>query len=343
MVWSRDGRQERGLVVGFDVDEVTVVDELVDGRGWWCSGGVGGNEMRCRNESHCALHSVSKVKDDSISPTRYYKDDSCWSADLESTTTEDIISNRSFMEVLVLNHYVLVKKVLRRRQNRKVPYDQRNNPPQHPRIIYSPFLDINHFRHFLVTLENLHPMDDEPMWAADRVVALTLGSAITIPKTANEFAIKADLGASINLMPYSLYAKLSLEILKPTKMSVRLADRSFQYPVRIAENMLVEVEQDFDALLDEGSKILHSIEGTLLDEEIFVGFDKFMAMTADKNSDSESYTEEPPFEKITINTNYKIKKSLKEPPTNLELKPLLYNLEYVFLEEPSFLPVIISS
>nr|GEY14562.1 ribonuclease H-like domain-containing protein [Tanacetum cinerariifolium] len=47
----------------------------------------------------------------SISPTRYYKDDSCWSADLKSKTTEDIISNRSFMEVLVPNHYVLVKKV----------------------------------------------------------------------------------------------------------------------------------------------------------------------------------------------------------------------------------------
>ncbi|GJR87797.1 reverse transcriptase domain-containing protein [Tanacetum coccineum] len=51
----------------------------------------------------------------------------------------------------------------------------------------------------------------------------------------------ADLGASINLMPYSLYAKLSLETLKPTKMSVRLADQSFQYPIGIAENMLVEV------------------------------------------------------------------------------------------------------
>ncbi|GJV62025.1 hypothetical protein Tco_0295225 [Tanacetum coccineum] len=51
----------------------------------------------------------------------------------------------------------------------------------------------------------------------------------------------ADLGASINLMPYSLYAKLSLEILKPTKMSVRLADKSFQYPIGIAKNMLVEV------------------------------------------------------------------------------------------------------
>ncbi|GJU43621.1 hypothetical protein Tco_1200887 [Tanacetum coccineum] len=33
-------------------------------------------------------------------------------------------------------------------------------------------------------------MDDEPMWAADRVVAPTPSSAITIPEIANEFAIK---------------------------------------------------------------------------------------------------------------------------------------------------------
>ncbi|GJU64235.1 reverse transcriptase domain-containing protein [Tanacetum coccineum] len=234
---------------------------------------------------------------------------------------------------------------------------------------------------------------------------------------------KPDLGASINLMSYSLYVKLSLETLKPTKMSVRLADISFQYPVGIAENMLVEVgkftfpvdfvileteedskvpiilgrpflhtadavirvkqkqlnlgvgtqrmifnidpamkhsysnddtcfsidvideilEEDFDALLDEGSKILHTIEGTLLEEEIFSEFDEFMAMTADENSDSESDTKEPPFEKIIINTDYKIKTSLEEPPTDLELKPLPDNLEYVYLEELYFLPVIKSS
>ncbi|GJU39644.1 reverse transcriptase domain-containing protein [Tanacetum coccineum] len=117
----------------------------------------------------------------------------------------------------------------------------------------------------------------------------------------------ADLGASINLMPYSLYAKLSLETLKPTKMSVRLADRSFQHPIGIAENMLVEVgkftfpvdfvilemeedKEDLDALLDEGSKILHSIEGTILEEKLFAEFDEFMAMTADENSKSYSET-----------------------------------------------------
>ncbi|GJR00440.1 reverse transcriptase domain-containing protein [Tanacetum coccineum] len=103
------------------------------------------------------------------------------------------------------------------------------------------------------------------------------------------------------------------------------------------------LEEDFDALLDEGSKILHSIKGTLLEEEIFAEFDEFMAMTANENSDSESDTEDPPFEKITINTDYKIKTSIEEPLTDLKLKPLPDNLEYVFLEEPFFLPIIISS
>ncbi|GJT70952.1 putative reverse transcriptase domain-containing protein [Tanacetum coccineum] len=47
-----------------------------------------------------------------------------------------------------------------------------------------------HLKTSRVTLENIYPMDDEPMWAADHVVAPTHGSAITIPETANEFAIK---------------------------------------------------------------------------------------------------------------------------------------------------------
>ncbi|GKC09937.1 reverse transcriptase domain-containing protein [Tanacetum coccineum] len=125
----------------------------------------------------------------------------------------------------------------------------------------------------------------------------------------------ADLGASINLLPYYLYAKLSPETLKPTKISVRLANRSFQYPVGIVENMLVEVGKftfpiDFVILEIEEDR-------TILEEKLFAEFDEFMAMTAEENSESESDIEEPPFEKITFNTDYKIKTSLKEPPTNL--------------------------
>nr|GEY37481.1 reverse transcriptase domain-containing protein [Tanacetum cinerariifolium] len=103
------------------------------------------------------------------------------------------------------------------------------------------------------------------------------------------------------------------------------------------------LKEDFDDLLEKGSKILHSIEGTLLEEDSFFEFDEFMTLAAYENSESESDTEKPPFEKITINTDYKIKTSLEEPLMDLEIKPLPDNLEYVFLEQPYFMHVIISS
>ncbi|GJY62085.1 hypothetical protein Tco_0462742 [Tanacetum coccineum] len=80
----------------------------------------------------------------------------------------------------------------------------------------------------------------------------------------------------------------------------------------------------------------------LLSKKLFVEFDEFMAVAIKEDIESEP-EEEMPFEKITFDTNYKINTSLEEPPTDLELKRLPDHLEYAFLEEPSFLPVIISS
>ncbi|GJZ63958.1 reverse transcriptase domain-containing protein [Tanacetum coccineum] len=91
-----------------------------------------------------------------------------------------------------------------RRRNRRVPFDQRNNLPQHSRIVYPPIININYFRHFLDILQNYDLMDDEPMWAADRVVAPTLGFAITILETANEFAIKDIENEVVRLMMFPL-------------------------------------------------------------------------------------------------------------------------------------------
>ncbi|GJT27070.1 reverse transcriptase domain-containing protein [Tanacetum coccineum] len=56
-----------------------------------------------------------------------------------------------------------------------------------------------------------------------------------------EYLALADLGASINLMPYLLYAALSGTTLKPTRMSIRLANHTYQYPMGVVENMLVQV------------------------------------------------------------------------------------------------------
>ncbi|GKB34336.1 reverse transcriptase domain-containing protein [Tanacetum coccineum] len=184
---------------------------------------------------------------------------------------------------------------------------------------------------------------------------------------------------------------------KPYKLKILLANRSFQYPVGIAENMLVEVgkftfpvdyvileieedskfplilgtpflhtadavirvkqigtermifnidsamkhsysnddtcfsidvideifEEDFDALLDEESKILHSIEGTLIEEEIFSEFNEFIAMAEEENFESESDTEEPPFKKSPstqiIKSRHPLKNLLRILNSNLFL------------------------
>nr|GFA56109.1 reverse transcriptase domain-containing protein [Tanacetum cinerariifolium] len=51
----------------------------------------------------------------------------------------------------------------------------------------------------------------------------------------------ANLGASINLMPLSVWNKLFLPELSPTCMTLELADQSISHPVRVAEDVFVKV------------------------------------------------------------------------------------------------------
>nr|XP_025661528.1 uncharacterized protein LOC112757139 [Arachis hypogaea] len=65
-----------------------------------------------------------------------------------------------------------------------------------------------------------------------------------IPCTIGNIAIDkslCDLGASINLMPLTMLKKMMIEELKPTRMSLQLADRSIKIPNGIVENLLVKV------------------------------------------------------------------------------------------------------
>ncbi|GKD21584.1 reverse transcriptase domain-containing protein [Tanacetum coccineum] len=231
-----------------------------------------------------------------------------------------------------------------------------------------------------------------------------------------EYLALADLGASINLMPYSLYAALSGTTLKPTRMSIRLANHTYQYPMGVAENMLVQVgkfvfpvdfvilqmeeddrvplilgrpflhtadaiirvknkelnlgigedratfhidkamqhshvnddtcfrmdvidditEDELDALLDDSKPFLNTsekISETPLDKE----FDEFMSENVQEDEIKDDFEELPPEDEL------RIKKSIQDPPTDLEMKPLPKHLEYAFLEENSLLPVVISA
>nr|GEZ68812.1 reverse transcriptase domain-containing protein [Tanacetum cinerariifolium]GEZ68820.1 reverse transcriptase domain-containing protein [Tanacetum cinerariifolium] len=51
----------------------------------------------------------------------------------------------------------------------------------------------------------------------------------------------ADLGASINLMPFFVWKRLSLPDLTPMRMTLELADRSISHPVRVAKDVYVKV------------------------------------------------------------------------------------------------------
>ena len=52
-----------------------------------------------------------------------------------------------------------------------------------------------------------------------------------------------DLGASLNLLPYSMYKQLGLGELKPTNITLSLDDRSVKIPKGMFEDVLVKVDK----------------------------------------------------------------------------------------------------
>ncbi|XP_021744850.1 uncharacterized protein LOC110710815 [Chenopodium quinoa] len=68
--------------------------------------------------------------------------------------------------------------------------------------------------------------------------------SFTIPCMINETyfdRVLCDLGASVNLMPSSLYEKLGLKKLKPSPISLQMADRTVRLPKGVVEDVLVGI------------------------------------------------------------------------------------------------------
>ncbi|CAN6562571.1 unnamed protein product [Malus baccata var. baccata] len=74
-----------------------------------------------------------------------------------------------------------------------------------------------------------------------------------------------DLGASINLMPYSVYLELGLGELKATTISLQLADRSVKYPRGIVEDILVQIDK---LILPADFVVLDMEEAPIHDREL---------------------------------------------------------------------------
>ena len=65
-----------------------------------------------------------------------------------------------------------------------------------------------------------------------------------------------DLGASVNLLPYSVYKQLGLGELKPTSITLSLVDRSIKIPKGTVEDVLIQVD-----------KFYYSVDFVVLDTE----------------------------------------------------------------------------
>ncbi|GKE41748.1 reverse transcriptase domain-containing protein [Tanacetum coccineum] len=170
-------------------------------------------------------------------------------------------------------------------------------------------------------------------------------------------------------------------------MSIRLANHTYQYPIGVAENMLVQVgkfvfpvdfvilqmEEDDRVPLILGRPFLNTADAIIRvkNKELNLGIredratfhiDKVMQhshvnddtcfrmdvikeITEDELDalldDSKPFIND--FKELPPKDELKIKTSIQDPPTNLELKPLPKHLEYAFLEENSLLPVVISA
>nr|GEV54947.1 DNA-directed DNA polymerase [Tanacetum cinerariifolium] len=187
----------------------------------------------------------------------------------------------------------------------------------------------------------------------------------------------ADLGASINLTLLSIWKKLSLPELTPTRMTLELADRSITHPKGVAEDVFVKVGKfhfptDFVVVDFEADPRFPLILGrsflrtgrALIDvygEEITLRYNPKSSSPTLVSDDliSESDSCKVPIVKSSSPTltpfresdffldenedflNSKEKSFVEEPP-ELELKELPSHLEYAFLEDSNKLPIIIA-
>nr|GEV09295.1 DNA-directed DNA polymerase [Tanacetum cinerariifolium] len=136
----------------------------------------------------------------------------------------------------------------------------------------------------------------------------------------------ANLGARINLMPLSIWKKLSLPELTPTRMTLELADRLITRSKGVAEDVFVKVGKfhfptDFVVVNFEADPKVPLILG-----RSFLRTGRALI---------DVYREENTLRAEET----KVKSSIEEPP-ELELKELPSHLEYDFLEESNKLPGI---
>ncbi|RVW90223.1 Retrovirus-related Pol polyprotein from transposon 297 [Vitis vinifera] len=165
-----------------------------------------------------------------------------------------------------------------------------------------------------------------------------------------------DLGASVNLLPYSVYKQLGLGELKPTSITLSLADRSVKIPRGIIEDVLVQVDNfyypvdfvvlDTDPLSRKLIMFLSSLEGHSCYSNAIINCRNGLMQLTFGNMTLELnifYMLEEREEILPLFNKEEAQEAAKEETPKLNLKPLPMELKYTYLEENKQCPVVISS
>nr|GFC85100.1 reverse transcriptase domain-containing protein [Tanacetum cinerariifolium] len=151
----------------------------------------------------------------------------------------------------------------------------------------------------------------------------------------------ADLRASINLMPLSIWKKLRLPTLNDTKMVLELADRTISKPTGVAENIFVKVGKfyfpaDFVVLDFVADPRIPLILGRPFLSTAHALIDVYEEEIILRHDD----------QSLTLKCDLKVvepkNRSSDDVPPEVELKELPPHMEYAFLGENEKWPVIIA-
>ncbi|RVW24652.1 hypothetical protein CK203_096077 [Vitis vinifera] len=168
-----------------------------------------------------------------------------------------------------------------------------------------------------------------------------------------------DMGASVNLLPYSVYKQLGLGELKPTSITLSLVDRSVKIPRGIIEDVLVQVDNfyylvdfvvlDTDPIVKETNYVPIILGRSFLaTSNVIINCRNglmqltFGNMTLELNIFYMSKNPITPEEEEGPERE-EAQETVKEETPKLNLKSLPMELKYTYLEENQKCPVVISS
>ncbi|RVW82030.1 Retrovirus-related Pol polyprotein from transposon 17.6 [Vitis vinifera] len=225
--------------------------------------------------------------------------------------------------------------------------DEENTPPPFPQALHgkkgirnaSEILEV--LRQVKVNIPLLDMIKQVPTYAKFLKDLCTIKRGLNVNKKAfltEQVVEKAllDLGASVNLLPYSVYKQLGLGELKPTSITLSLADRSVKIPRGIIEDVLVQVDNFY---YPEWTHATHFGNMTLGSISLYVK--KLITPEEEEGPEEvciiDTLVEEHCWRRreeiLPLFNKEEAQEAAKEETPKLNLKPLPMELKYTYLEE----------